>query len=310
MMPFMFFLLSCFSKVSLAQATLAQNDGDDYQPTYQDSPSPKQSAGREYRFGVFPLHNPVRLFDVYQPMVAALNAVSEGYKLKLEASKDYPSYERKIFSRELDIAIINPYQAIKAEAKGYRIFAKMGDDDRMRGIIVVRKDAGIKSVYDLRGATISFPAPTAMAASIMTKMFMMKQGLDVHKEANPIYVGSQDSAVMNVYQGKSKAGCTWPPTWDALTKERPEVTSALEIKWRTESLPSLALVARDDIPVEHVAAISKAVTSLHNSAEGRKILEAMTIPKYEPADSSTYEPVRVFMKEYVLRWGDTLAGGK
>ncbi len=279
---------------------------EDYQPTFKNTSAHNPSRKREYKFGVFPLHNPVHLFKVYDPMLESINADAKGFRLKLDSSKDYASYESKVFGRQLDFAIINPYQAIKAEAKGYRIFAKMGDDDRMRGIIVVRKDAGIKTVQDLKGSVISFPAPTAMAASIMTKLFLKRQGFDVRVDAKPMYVGSQDSAVMNVFLRITKAGCTWPPTWDALKKERPDVISELEIKWRTNSLPSLALVARDDIPAEHVAAVLAAITQLHRAAAGQKILATMGIPNYEAANSQTYNSVRDFMKEYVSQLGDPL----
>ena len=63
---------------------------------------------------------------------------------------------------------------------------------------------------DLRGKTISFPSPTAFIASMAAKTVLMKAGLNPEKDAKPVYVGSLDSVVMNVYSGLSAAGRELP----------------------------------------------------------------------------------------------------
>jgi phosphonate transport system substrate-binding protein len=277
------------------------NRAFEYEPIFADW-SGRSGSNSEYAFGVFPLHNSVRLFQVYQPMIDDVNLQAVGFSVKLQSSRDYPSYEAKLQRRELPFALIN--QAITVAGRGYRIFGKVADDDRFRGILVVRKDSGIRTPRDLKGAAVSFPAPTAFAASMMTKLFLKKHGLDVETEAVPKYVGSQDSSVMNVYLGLTRAGGTWPPTWDALKKERPDVVQALDVKWRTAPLVNLALVARSDVPEAHVRQVAAVLFDLHKSAHGRAILQRMEASRYEPATSVTYDPVRRFVGEYRRLFGD------
>jgi phosphonate transport system substrate-binding protein len=62
---------------------------------------------------------------------------------------------------------IRPYQTLNSLQHGYHIFAKMGEDDRCRGIIIVRKDSNINTVADLMGKIVSFLAPTVLAATMM-----------------------------------------------------------------------------------------------------------------------------------------------
>ena len=300
------------SALMLLLAVLAgckERRSSDYTPVFGDAPA-VAAAAPTYRFAIFPMHSSLRLLDVYQPLAEAINRRGAGFTVQIESSRDFASLESKIRHRQVQLALLNPYEAIEAERSGYRIFAKMGGDDRMRGIIVVRKDAGIRSVGDLRGAAISFPSPTALAATMMTKMFLRQHGLNVEEESSPQYVGSQDSAVMNVYQGLTKAGCTWPPTWDFIEREQPEVVAALEVKWQTDSLPSLAVLARDDVPAEHQRVIGDVLFGLHDSAEGQKILRRMGIPRYEPASSAVYDPVRRFVEDYEHVFGNVpkLAG--
>lgn len=269
---------------------------NEYTPLY--STNPPLSKQTVYIFGVHPLHNPKRLFEVYGPMVDYINAHLTGAELRLEASRDYPSFDKKLVAKHFDLALPNPYQTVMAADNGYKIFAKMGDDQNFRGIILVRKDSDINTIADLKGKTISYPAPTALAATMMPQWYLYEHGIDVTKDVKNSYVGSQESSIMNVYLGKSAAAATWPPPWKAFIKERPEVAKEVMIKWETSSMLNNGLIARKDVPVAIVEQVSEIITTLHTHEEGRKILEAMELSHYEKADDKTYQPVREFLKKF------------
>jgi phosphonate transport system substrate-binding protein len=248
------------SLLALYLAGCGRDAAPDYAPTFGDRPVAAADAD-EYTFGVFPLHNAVRLFEAYQPLVDAVNRQAEPCTVRMEAARDYPSYDAKLRRREFNFALVNPYQAVVSEAYGYRIFGKMADDRRFVGIILVRKGAGIRTPEDLRGSPISFPAPTAFAATMLNKVFLKEHGLDVETEARPQYVGSQDSAILNVFLGLTRAGGTWPPAWEAMKQQRPDVARALEVRWQTNPLTNLALVARDDVPEMRVRQMANTLSS-------------------------------------------------
>ena len=269
---------------------------DSYEPLYSDTPI--LTKNKVYIFGVHPLHNPNRLFEVYQPMVDYINARLEGSELRLEASRNYASYDKKLFSGYFDFSLPNPYQTVTAVSKGYKIFGKMADDENFRGIILVRKDSGIEKVTDLKGKTVSYPAPTALAATMMPQWYMHEHGIDINHDIKNAYVGSQESSIMNVFLGKSAAASTWPPPWRAFIKQRPEIAEQVEVKWETSSLANNGLVAREDIPEELIETVSEIIFSLHKTPQGRAILERMELSKYEKAEDSTYDSVRLFLKQF------------
>ena len=137
----------------------------DYQPRFaQTDPSDQ----REYTFAVHPLHNPQMLHRRFGPLMSYLEA-QVGARFRLVASNDYAAFESRMSAGSFDFALANPYQALRATEQGYRVFAKETDDDQFRGVVVVRRDAGIKLLADLAGKTISYPAPTAVAATMMVK---------------------------------------------------------------------------------------------------------------------------------------------
>jgi phosphonate transport system substrate-binding protein len=292
-------LLCAFAVVAASCSRQAESD---QAPSFGEQPIVDGSRP-EYIFACHPLHNPARLFEVYQPLVDLINSKTSDFTLKLESSQNYADFEQKLAARHLHFALPNPLQTVRAEQQGYRIFAKMGDDARFRGLILVRKDAGLTAPTDLRGAPISFPAPTAVAACLMPKLFLKEHGLDVEKDAEPRYVGSQESSIMNVFQGITKAGCTWPPPWETFARDHPDVAAALEVKWETEPLVNNGLVVRDDVPAAHLGIVRETILGLHLNAPGKAILARMALSQYEAADSSTYEPMRVFLTRYEQAFG-------
>jgi|FLOH01.1.fsa_nt_gi phosphonate transport system substrate-binding protein len=268
----------------------------EFPPLYSDKPPLTKKT--VYLFGVHPLHNPKRLFEVYQPLIEYINKHLQESELRLEASRNYPSFDKKLFSGHFHFALPNPYQTVESTKHGYKIFGKMGDDENFRGIILIRKDSGIKSVEDLKGKTVSYPAPTALAATMMPQWYLYTHGIDINKDITNSYVGSQESSMMNVYLGKSSAGATWPPPWFAFMKKNPEIAKELVVKWETSSLPNNGLVVRKDVPEALVKKVSNLIFALQTSEEGRKILAAMELSKYEPADDTTYDCVREFLQDF------------
>lgn len=281
---------------TLFLSACSQEDSSTYTPKYSGS-SPLHKK-KVYIFGVHPLHNPKHLFEVYQPMIEYINANLQEDELRLEASRNYAAFDKKLFSGYFDFALPNPYQTIIATQKGYTIFGKMADDKNFRGIILVRKDSNIHNVTDLKGKKVSYPAPTALAATMMPQWFLYQHGIDINRELINTYVGSQESSIMNVYLKKSAAASTWPPPWEAFIKERPEVAEQVMIKWETSSLVNNGLVVKNSVPKELVDQVSQIIFSLHTHQAGRKILKAMQLSHYEPADNTSYDSVREFIQNF------------
>jgi len=269
---------------------------ESYAPAYTSTPDVKQMV---LIFGVHPLHNPQRLFATYGPLIEYLNQECPELTIQLEASRSYEEFDKKLYSRRFHFALPNPYQTIQAMQHGYHVFAKMGDDEKFRGIILVRKDSGINTVADLKGKTVSFPAPTALAATMMPLEYLHTHGLDVNQDITRLFSGSQESSIMNVYLGKSAAGATWPPPWQAFIEGNPAIADELEVRWETSSLINNSLVARDDVPPKVVSEIKSILLALHTHEEGRKLLALLPLVCFEDGNDATYQPVQDFMKKYV-----------
>lgn len=266
------------------------------EPRYSDTPT--APGAQEYTLGVNPLYNPKHLFEVYSPLADYLTAHVPDARFRLEASRDFADFEKKLYGGRLHFAIANPYQAILSLNHGARIFGKLGDDEIFRGVILVRRNSGIERVTDLKGKSVSYPAPTALVGTLAPQYYLHTHGLDVNRDVASIYVGSQESSIMSVSRGFTAAGATWTKPWRTFQRRYPEEAGSLMEKWWTDPLPSNALVARNDVPPAVVDKVAALLFSLQDSGEGRKLLKAIPLARFEPASSETYEPVREFLRRF------------
>ena len=236
--------------------------------------------------------------EVYGPILAYINHQIPEAQFRLEPARSYDEFEKKLYAGYYDLAMPNPYQTVRAARHGYDVFAKMGNDEDFRGIIVVRKDSGIHEVSDLKGKSIAYPAKTALAAAMLPQFYLQSNGLDVNLDVQNHYVGSQESAILNVLRGHTAAAATWPIPWKAYCAEFPEQANQLEVKWETQHLLNNGWIARKNVPSAIVDQFRTQLLHLHETAETRRLLARLPISHFEPANNQTYQPVIEFLEAY------------
>jgi len=262
--------------------------------------SAKPPAARvpEYRFAIHPLHNPAKLTQAYQPLVEYLNGALKEGRLSLEASKDYASFEEKYQARKPEFLLPNPWQTLQAMKAGYHVIAMAGSPEDFKGIFILRKDSVVREPSELRGQAVSYPSPTALAACIMPQYFLHTHGIDVNREIDNRYVGSQESSIMNAYLQKTAAGATWPPPWRAFQKDHPAEAAELKVMWETEPLISNSVMIRNDLPTAIRDQVQQKLIGLNESEGGRAILAGMETARFTAATDQDYDVVRVYVERF------------
>ncbi|MBE9607876.1 phosphate/phosphite/phosphonate ABC transporter substrate-binding protein [Chitinilyticum piscinae] len=267
-------------------------------PGPQYSTAPAASSKPEYTFAVHPLHNPAKLIQAYQPLIDELNRRIPEATFKLESSKDYASFEQKITAKSPQFILPNPWQTLQAMQSGYRVIAMAGDETEFRGLILVRKDSPVRQPTDLKGKAVSYPSATALAACILPQYFLYQQGIDINKDLENRYVGSQESSIMNVFLGETAAGATWTLPWTLFQKEHPAEAAQLRVAWETPHLQNNSVMVHHDVPATVASKVQHALFALTDSPEGRRILDGMATKAFYPASNETYTPVQNFIADF------------
>lgn len=295
------FLTLCVSLIALTGSALAcgRKIVDGHRHSFQSEASPELKADTpSFSFGVFPLHDPIRMAELYEPLTDFINRRDLGFRMRFEAAPNYGEHEMRVANKKYDFAIVNPYQAITAQSLGYRIFAKLNSDHKFSGVLIVKRGSKIRSFSDLRGKSICLVSPTALAGTMMVRMALKEKGLDILKDMKVRYVNSLDSAVLNVASGDSDVGGTSYFNYEAIIAARPELKDRVEVFWNTPTLPNLALVVSDSVPAHVVEALSEVFVGMRDNPELAGILRAMRVSGIIPANPATYDPVQKFLVRY------------
>ncbi|MBI5331281.1 MAG: PhnD/SsuA/transferrin family substrate-binding protein [Betaproteobacteria bacterium] len=269
----------------------------------QTPAGPRYGAGPHedrplYHLAVHPLHNPNKLSEAYQPLVDHLNQQIPEARFKLESSRDYQNYEVKFRAREPALLLPNPWQTLEAMKAGYRVIAMAGDSRDFKGLFIVRKDSPVRAPSDLRGKAVSYPSRTALAACIMPQWYLHKHGLDVNRDIENRYVGSQESSIMNAYLGEVAVAATWPPPWRLFQRDRPQEAAQMKVLWETPPLLNNSVMVRQDVPAPLAAQIARVLHGLHTTESGKAILAGMQTARFHPANDAAYAPVREFVDRF------------
>lgn len=220
-----------------------------------------------------------------------------GVKVDFVVAPDFKVYQERMERGEYDITFSNPFQYIVAHSKaGYAAFVKVAGEP-FTGIILVRRDSGIKRVEDLKGKTIAFAYPTAWAAAVQTRKWLeVNYGIDYYKDMKPRFVGSHDSAILAVYTRVTDAAGAIPHEFRTMNEK---VKRELIVIGETPPHPQMPFAHHPKLDKKIVEKIKDALLSLDGrTPEGRKILDAMEREGFEGADDREYDVVRALADEY------------
>ncbi len=266
-------------------------------PVYLDQPIPRKVP--VYRIAVHPLHNSDELLKVYAPLAKYLESQVPGIRFEVESSLDYSAFEAKLRAKGPEFILPNPLQTLWAiDSFGYHVLCMAGAASDFKGVILVRNTSKIRHPLDLKGRVVSYPSRTALAACILPQKLFHDSGLNLLKDLDNHYVGSQESSIQSVVKGFSDAGCTWPQAWRVFQKEHPLEASQIHVQWETPTFVNNSFMVRKEVPKEVAEKVQLALRSMQSDSATNSFFEGSQIQGFYAATDTTYERVRNYVTEF------------
>jgi phosphonate transport system substrate-binding protein len=235
-------------------------------------------------FAIVPQQSASKLARIWAPILEYLGRES-GLNLSFRTAPDIPEFESRLAAGEEDIAYMNPlHYTVFSEMPGYRAFAK-ARDKRIKGILVVRKDSPTRSPAELDGATLAFPAPGAFAASVLTRAYLVGEGINFTAR----YVSSHDSVYRTVAKGLYPAGGGVLRTFNSVEAD---VREQLRVLWTTRGYTPHAFAAHPRVPSDTVERLAQAMVRMDAEENGRALLKALSVKGFETAKDTDWDDVR------------------
>jgi len=248
-------------------------------------PAPRLAGAnldRVYSFGVVPQQAATRLAQMWVPLLQRLQVVS-GVPLQFATAKDIPTFEQGLAAGRYDFAYMNPFHFVVFNvAPGYRALAR-DRDQRLKGIMVVAKQAPYTALEDLANQELVFPAPGAFAASILTRAELERRGIPFQTR----FVASHDSVYLNVAGGHFAAGGGIRRTLEALN---PEVREQLRILWETPGFTPHAIAVSPRVTEQDAQAVGQALLNLADEAP--ELLANAALSPLTLAKDSDWDDIR------------------
>ncbi|MFM2029559.1 MAG: hypothetical protein RL517_750 [Pseudomonadota bacterium] len=182
-----------------------------------------------------------------------------------------PAFEKILLKGEPDFAFVNPYHEVMAKKRKGYIPLLIDGSTKLTGILVVQAKSPIKTVQELQGKEVAFPAPNAFAASLLIRAELAKMGIQI----KPKYLKTHASSYRAVAMGELVAAGGVNNT---LLREEQSLRESLRILYETAGYAPHPFVVNPRVPVALRKEIAASIISLANTAAGLKMLEDIQMP--------------------------------
>jgi phosphonate transport system substrate-binding protein len=222
-----------------------------------------------------------------------------GIPVRVTVASDYAAVIEALRNRSADLAFVHPggYVLASREAKA-RIVAKnlWHGKSSFTSRIYVRRDAGIKTVEDLRGKTIAFVDPASSSGYIYPMVLLIKRGLVTNRDPRTffkevVFSGAHDASMRALLNGHVDAIASFDMAREQYLKD-PAERERLIFVAETEPIPEAGITARDGLDPAVVARVRAALLQIRGPAHAPLLKRLYDIDGFEAAEDHEYDPVR------------------
>jgi phosphonate transport system substrate-binding protein len=218
-----------------------------------------------------------------------------GVDIQLVVPSSFANHVSLVRSGQVDFSYQNPviFAKCMGELKGIGTAIK-GGEDSFRGIIIVRKDSGIKKVEDLVGKSVCIVAPTSAGGFFSQKLYCLMNGVDLDKDCKVSVVpgNKQENVILNVFSKKVDVGFIRE---SALHRVDGKIDgSQIVVIAKTVPLPNWTFAANKKVPEHIIKRVSKILLSLGADSPA---LKAAKLDGFMKTDLGKFEGLRQLLNK-------------
>jgi phosphate/phosphite/phosphonate ABC transporter binding protein len=258
--------------------------------------APWSVAARELKFGFTPVLSQADMRATFEPLMSYLSDAI-GEKVVLYVAKNYGDLRTQMEAGAVDIGSFSPFAYVDAARGGkIRIIAQSIIDGKVtyRGVIIARKDSGLKSLADLKGKRFAFVDPKSASGYIYPRAMLIEKGFapeSYFKET--IFAGNHEKVVAAVLDGQVDAGATYDGAL-AIAKANGLPTENLVVIATTDPIPHDAIAVRVGLDEALVKKIQAALVNMDKTEAGQRVIanSKKKLSGHVVAEDNLYDVVR------------------
>lgn len=225
----------------------------------------------------------------------------EAVKVRFTILSHYGDVVERFRSRNLDGAFFSSFTGLLAiDRLGLiplvrPISAQTGP--ATQGVIIVRKDSGLRKIPDLRDKRAAFvdrnvPSYIYMLSCLRQHGYRFEKFFSDH-----YFTGNQDAVIYAVQDGRADVGFAEKNFFVKLAARDPMIMDDLQIIGSSPYLPDLVLCVSKSLAPGLREKLKSALVSMSRDPDGAAVLKKMGYTGFEEARASDFGPLKDLMKK-------------
>lgn len=254
-------------------------------------PPPDQ---QQLRLAVATMFSPTHTF-VHYVSLADLLGQAVGLDSALVVRPTYEGLRESMTPAEVDVALVctGPY-AIMALNDQVELLAQpeLRPDLTYHSALIVPQDSPATSLADLRGGSIAYSDPESHTGCFVLRHELDKRGYKPNSYYSKVlYTGSHDRSIDAVAGGFVDGAPVHSLILDGMIRHQPELAGKLRVVWRSDSFGPPPVVVPKGLDPELKERLQQAFLVLHETAQGREILDELGIVRFVLPPPEAYDSV-------------------
>lgn len=252
------------------------------------------AQARPFRITAIPDESPTELARKAAPLVKYLEQ-RLGTKVEFTPVTDYAAAVEALANQQVDLAWFGGFTFVQASVRsgGKAIPLVQREEDAQFRSVFITTEAGIKSLVDLKGKTLSFGSQSSTSGHLMPRSFLSAAGIDADRDLRRVaYSGAHDATVAAVASGKVDAGALNISVWEKLVADKKVDAAKVRVFFTTPPYFDYNWTVHADMPAAQRERVAKAFLDLSRATpEGREILELQRATRFVPTQAANYKGI-------------------
>jgi len=267
-------------------------------PAYDDRPPTAHVA--PLRVAVAAVISPKGNLESYGPLLDYLAARLDR-PVEMVQRRTYAQVNELIRQGEVDVAFVctSAYIAGKRDFGMQLLIAPVINGQAIYySYLIVPTDSPAQDIVDLKDKMFAFTDPISTSGRNYPVWLLRQMGYDPETFfARTFFTYSHDDAIRAVADGLADGAAVDSLVYDFALKREPALAG--QVKMIGSSMPFGAppVVVGPDTHPELRAELTTLLATLHETAEGRAVLQAMGVDRFVAIDDSAYDTARQIERE-------------
>ena len=245
-----------------------------------------------------PSQKPTDLLATGEEFAKALTKLTD-IPVRVTFASDYAAVIEALRNRTADLAFVHPvgYVLASREAKATIMVRNLWHGkSSFSSRVYVRRDAGLKTLEDLRNKTMAFIDPASSSGYTYPMVLLIQRGLVKNRDPKTffrevVFAGSHDAGMRALLNGHVDALASFDMAREQYLKDPAERERIVYVA-ETPEIPEAGIAARAGLDPATFAKVREALLQIRAPEYAGLLRRLYEIDGFAPADDRDYDPVR------------------